>query len=252
MAFIRTRAQLIDRLAADVKEGAPNQGTLSTENYRRYLDQAWATVWHNLTDGEGGFGRVTVSITSATASPTLVLPQDFLALHAIARSRGGGSQTAQWIPAQTTWKEVKRLRLDMFDNINQDYYGGYYLWETLGSPPQQALRFFPQLAAGEIVELSYVTQAPSLANSDGTYTDTLGNAEDATITIDLFSEPLTSSVISLARVRLVNRSDEDEYQKALAQLGSIIETTIEARTKQNQGPPLPASAYRSGRRWGVI
>lgn len=256
MSRVRTRQQLIDRFIADRQERLNATSTYNKENVRRYLDQAWATIWQSLTDGEAGFGQQVTTLTAPSAGPTLDLPADFLSMHTMRRSQGVGAD----VPWRTTWKEVLRLRLDEIQNFSGfATFGagsGYFLIEAPKSQTSQLafqrLRFFPDLSTGEVVKLIYVTQPPSLANSDGTYTDTLGDGEDVTIQIDLYDETLIECCVSLARVRLANRSDSKEYTLAIERMGDVVAKALASRAKQEEGPPKPLASYRTTNSWGRI
>ncbi|MGB0890495.1 MAG: hypothetical protein ACPGWS_09445 [Solirubrobacterales bacterium] len=252
MSFVRNRKELLDRLAADRQERLGSTGTYTAELARRQLDHAWATIWQQLTDGEGGFGIVKLDIT-ATDSDTLDLPADFLSLSTLTRSFGS---TQGWPVARTTWKEVKRLRIDVNPSVTTDFTGGRFLFESpiaVGSQvASQRIRFFPRLNAGDIVTLVYVQQPPSLANSDGTYTDALGDAQDLTIAIDLYDDTLADACVSIARTAMANRADSKEYQLAVSRAGDVVTKVIASRTKQDQGPPTPLSAYQTSNVWGRI
>jgi hypothetical protein len=246
---LRTRGQLLERFAADRQERFTGTGTYTKEGARRQLDQSLAYMWQFLTDGESGFGQVYTKLT-ATAGSTLALPADFLSLHSLRRAGNNG------VPMRTSWKEVIAKR---FDEIGTtwgpiDGVAGYFLIEApkVGTLASQQLRFFPDLSEGEQVTLVYVTQPPSLANSDGTYTDLLGDAEDDTIQIDMYDDTLIDGCVSLARARIANKADSKEYQLALQRAGDIAKTVVTSRNKQDEGPPMPLSAYRTSGRWGRI
>lgn len=253
MSFINTRKELLDRLAADRQEKLGSTGTYTAELARRQLDRALATIWIMLTDGEGGFGLIKVEITTVTQSETLELPLDFLSLSAITRTFGGTIDTPV---VRTSWKEVLRLRLEENPSSTDDNAGGRFLFESpIAAGTQKAsqlLRFFPKLLPGNVIKLVYVQQPPSLRNSDGTYSDTLGDAEDLTIEIDLYDDTLADACVSIARTAMANRADSKEYQLAVERAGDVVTKVISSRTKQDQGPPMPLSAYTTSNQWGTI
>lgn len=258
MSLIRTRRQVMDRLIADRQERPSATSTYSLENVRRYLDQAWRTIWRPLTDGGAGFGIAPELVFEAAQGNTIDLPADFLSLLALARSYVGGTFT--YPVSRTMWSEVKAKQLDRLETLGGlgdglGEYSGYFLFETpvgaQGAPASQRLRFFPELRDDKI-EIIYVTQAPSLANADGTYTGDDFTAEDDSLLVDFYDENLLEVCVSLARSRLANRADSKDYQLALTRMGDLVQVTIDSRLKQDQGPPIPLSAYVTSTRWGVI
>lgn len=248
---LRTRAQLMSRLRREMKISENDDaGTYTSENLRAFLDEQWAGVWDELTENLSGFGMQNVDVVPV-AGPTYDLPANFLELVSLSRSFGSGTTTYQ--PELTSWAEVKRLHIDS-PTSNQAYMPGYYLREALPATPggtqfSQALRFFPDLMGSETLSVGYNLQPPSLANSDGTYTDELGDAEDTTITIDVYAESIEDVFITLARVRIVSRADDKEYNRAMVQLGDAIQRLAKGRIKQDTSGGDPLRRYKTKRGW---
>ncbi len=247
----------MDRLIADRQERPSATSTYSLENVRRYLDQSWRTIWRPLTDGGAGFGVAPELVHESVSGDTIALPADFLSLVAITRSQTSADYSHPI--ARTTWAEVKAKQLDRIDSLGGvsglDSYAGYFLFETPvgahGTPASQLLRFFPTLS-GARVEVVYVSQAPSLADADGTYDGDDFTPEDDSLLVDFYDEALLDMCVSLARAWLANRADTKDLQLAMGRVGDVVATTIDSRLKQDQGPPIPLSAFATGQPWGRI
>lgn len=212
MPYIRTRGEIRERLTAEIQRQA-NTGTYSDGYVNRRLQEGLARAWYRCLKW-GDFGRSFREFTIAVASDTLDIPDEVFAIHGI--ERPSASDPGQ-LPDRVTRDYA--IQIGLFNAATKT--GGYYLIEGPGQewdganyvPFPQRIRFWPQLAVGEIVRLHHASNPPSLGDPD------VGG--DDAVTVDVIAEPFERVVVFEAAAVVIRREDQ-------AQQARITQARVEA------------------------
>lgn len=204
MPYLRTRGELRERLTAETQRQS-NTGIYGEGYVNRRLQEGLARAWYRCLKW-GDFGRSYREFTIGVASATLDIPDEVFAIHGI--ERPGQSEPAK-LPDRITRDYA--IQLGLFDSAQKT--GGYYLIEGPGQewdgaqyvPFAQRIRFWPSLAAGEIVRLHHSSNPPSLGDPDV-------GGDDAT-TVDVFAEPFERLVILEAAAVVIRREDQPQQAR---------------------------------------
>ena len=243
----RTREQL----RARVRREAQLNGTTAAytdENLNNALQEAWNDVWFELVSADEGYGLSTRTLTALAPGPTMDLPPNLLDMRALLRDVKGG--TGGYKPRYSAPQEAARYAAA--DAMLGDRAGnGLYWVEGPGEEYDEGsaqyvkynvrLRFVPDLAAGEQVRLTYVTQAPTLG-------DPAVPGDDSTV-IDVVMPPVEAAVVALARARIVGRDDNSEYQRAQGALAYALASFTKVRARRTRDGDHSPDRYLSDTRW---
>ena len=243
----RTREQL----RARVRREAQLNGTTAAytdENLNHALQEAWNDVWFELVSADEGYGLSTRTLTAVAAGPTLELPPNLLDLRTLRRdvqSGAGGrkpsysapQEAARYAAAALTPGDGSGAGLYWVEGPGEEYDAGSAQYVKY----QVRLHFVPDLAAGEQVQITYVTQAPTLG-------DPAAPGDDSTV-IDVVMPPVEAAIVALARARIVGRDDNSEYQRAQGALAYALQAFTKVRARRTRDGDHSPDRYLSDTRW---
>lgn len=233
MSYLRTRAQLRARAQREAQRQS-DTGAYSTTNWNDALQDAWAKAWYLLTRYPEGYGVKRRQATIAVASATHTLPAEFLSLRSVYRRASSGSKPR--VTGQADWNAIFALGVE--DGGGTQGQGDLWMIEGPGLEDDgttvfpQRLRFFPSLAAGEVLDLIFVTHPPALQEA---------------VAVDVIAEPVEAAICALARAVAVVREDNSDYQRAHQALTEAIDLFIKHHGQRDRtGLMTPAATTVPG------
>lgn len=233
---LQSRSQLISEVRDYLHEQA-DAGAYKTDVLLRHLQRALDDVWDELTASTEGPGRLTLTKTIAVGDPDGYVPGSELPMPARWRRvvvvRRNGTRLAPGDPEQEDL-EAGRSGYYWIEGPDQEVDGGGLL-----APAPAVLVTSDAWAAGDVLKLRYVAQAPLLTDPT-----------DATIDVqvDLGGAEIASAVAHVAGARAVARGDDRALARARGELAEALARFRTRSRDAHQRPRRLADYQRGGRR----
>lgn len=238
---MRERAQ---REAHRLKAG----GSWSDVDWNRTLQEAYDAIYEKLSVLDEGFNlswRCYTVGADTPAGPTLTLPDSYLDLRNLARSRASGPGWSAR-PRRTSYKAISEVSATGL--VLTSAAPGYYLIEGPGREFDadlqvevdfsQRLRFWPDLVDGEQVAIAYTTQPLSWGDPK--------NLDDDITSRDVVSEAIERAICTMARVVASEQSSPKEYQRAVAERDQALRDFEASKQRRDSSEPIDLDAIEPG------
>lgn len=236
MAFYTTYSDVLLRADIESHRGGET-GPLSRTDRRRVVQDRWRTLHFQFGQAYGdGYGMGFEVVTQGTTGQLVPLPPNFLRLVFFERSdrRDEGNRRGR-LPQRTTHEEALRhgwLRR----GVDPGGLGRYLIegpgeeWDVgLGQYVvyPQRLRLFPELAAGQTIDLGYRIQAP-------TFGDPTDDNDDV-VQVDVIAEPAFAWLANELRIVMASREEAQELARARVRAQEVAEMVRDLHGLQDDG-----------------